>query len=158
MNTLEREVFELALRTDLVTFTHRCFQTVAPAQVYRHNWHLEALAWHLHQCATRKINRLVINLPPRHLKSIGASVAFPAWLLGHNPTIRIICASYSENLAGKHALDCRAVMESEWYRRLFPGTRISSEKNAELNFVITVTGCGTRLRWVARSLAATATS
>jgi predicted phage terminase large subunit-like protein len=137
VNTLDREVLELALRTELATFIHRTFQTVAPAQVYRHNWHVEALTWHLQQCAERKINRLVINLPPRYLKSIAASVAFPAWLLGHDPTIRIICASYSENLAGKHALDCRAVMESDWYRCVFPGTRISREKNAELNFVTT---------------------
>jgi predicted phage terminase large subunit-like protein len=135
MNHVDREVLELALRTDLATFTHRTFQTVAPAQVYRHNWHVEAIAWHLQQCAEGKINRLVINLPPRHLKSICASVAFPAWLLGHDPTMRIICASYSENLAGKQALDCRAVIESDWYRRAFPDTRISREKNAELNSV-----------------------
>jgi predicted phage terminase large subunit-like protein len=137
MTHVDREVLELALRTDLAAFIHRTFQTVAPAQVYHHNWHVEAIAWHLEQCAEGKINRLVINLPPRYLKSICASVAFPAWLLGHDPTIRIICASYSENLAGKHALDCRAVMESDWYRRAFPSTRISREKNAELNFVTT---------------------
>jgi predicted phage terminase large subunit-like protein len=137
MNHVDREVLELALRSDFATFTHRAFQTVAPAQAYLHNWHVEAMAWHLQQCAEGKINRLVINLPPRHLKSICASVAFPSWLLGHDPTMRIICASYSENLAGKHALDCRAVMESDWYRRAFPGTRISREKKAELNFVTT---------------------
>jgi hypothetical protein len=137
VNTLDREVLELALRTDLATFTHRTFQIVAPAQIYRHNWHVDAIAWHLRQCAQGRINRLAINLPPRHLKSIAASVAFPAWLLGHDPTIRIICASYSENLAGKHALDCRAVMESDWYRRVFLDTRLSREKNAELNFVTT---------------------
>src|ERR1700693_4119430 len=101
------------------------------------NWHIEVIAATLEACRRGEINRLVINLPPRHLKSICASVAFPAWLLGHDPTIRIICASYSENLAGKHALDCRAVMESTWYRRIFPGALISREKNAELNFVTT---------------------
>jgi hypothetical protein len=112
VNTIDREVLDLALRTDLATFIHRTFQTVAPAQLYRHNWHIEAIAWHLQQCAEGRINRLVINLPPRHLKSICASVAFPAWLLGCDPTIRLICVSYSENLAGKHALDCRAVMDT----------------------------------------------
>jgi predicted phage terminase large subunit-like protein len=137
MSILEHQIVDLALRNDLTTFIHRVFQTVAPAQTYRHNWHIEAIAWHLRQCAERKITRLLITLPPRHLKSICASVAFPAWLLGHDPTARIICASYSENLAGKHALDCRAVMESDWYRGVFPNTRISREKHAELNFVTT---------------------
>jgi predicted phage terminase large subunit-like protein len=67
-------------------------------------------------------------------------VAFPAWALGQDPTKRIICASYSENLATKHALDCRALMESAWYRRIFPHTRISKQKNTELNFLTTHQG------------------
>jgi predicted phage terminase large subunit-like protein len=137
VSTLARQTLDLALRSDLATFIHRVFQTVAPAQVYLHNWHIEALAWHLSLCSRRNIRRLLITLPPRHLKSICASVAYPAWLLGLDPTTRIICASYSENLAGKHALDCRSVMESDWYRKLFPGTRISREKNQELNFLTT---------------------
>lgn len=86
---------------------------------------------------TGDVKRLVITLPPRSLKSICASVAFPAWALGHDPSKRIICASYSEKLASKHALDSRAVMEADWYRRIFPFTRISREKNTELNFVTT---------------------
>jgi predicted phage terminase large subunit-like protein len=119
----------------LPTFTHRVFQTVAPGQLYLPNWHIEAIAWRLMQCLTGKIKRLIITLPPRSLKSICASVAFAAYALGQDPSRRIICASYSEKLASKHALDCRAVMESSWYRRIFPATRISREKNTELNFV-----------------------
>ena len=63
-----------------------------------------------------------------------------AWVLGRDPSKRIICASYSENLASKHAGDCRTVMESDWYRRTFPGTRISRDKNMELNYVTTRQG------------------
>ena len=97
------------------------------------------MAWHLQQCATGDIKRLLmlITLLPRHLKSICASVAFPAWLLGQDPSRRIVCASYSADLVGKHAQDCRAVMESDWYRRVFPRTRLSREKNTEMNFVTT---------------------
>jgi predicted phage terminase large subunit-like protein len=140
MSALERRLLELKLRNDLMTFIHRTFHTIASAQRYQHNWHLEAVAWHLEQCAKGAIKRLVVTLPPRSLKSICASVAYPAWVLGHDPTARIICASYSENLAAKHSLDCRAVMESDWYRRLFPHTRISREKNTELNFLTTRQG------------------
>jgi hypothetical protein len=86
------------------------------------------------------IKRLVITLPPRYLKSICASVAFPAWVLGHDPSKRVICASYSENLASKHSLDCRSVMEASWYRRVFLQTRLSPRKNAELNFETTAYG------------------
>ena len=137
MSACERQLLELGLRHDLTTFIHRTFQTLAPAQRYHHNWHIEAMAWHLQQCAKGEIKRLLITLPPRHLKSICASVAFPAWLLGQDPSRRIVCASYSADLASKHAQDCRAVMESDWYRRVFPHTRLGREKNTEMNFVTT---------------------
>ena len=45
--------------------------------------------------------RLVLNLPPRTLKSFIVSVALPAWLLGRKPGTRIICASYSDELVDK---------------------------------------------------------
>src|SRR5262250_2895016 len=115
MSMLERELIRVMLRKDLTTFIQRTFQTVAPAQPYLLNWHIEAMAWHLEQCATGAIKRLVITLPPRYGKSICASVAFPAWVLGRDPSRKIICASYSESLASKHAADCRNVMVSNWY-------------------------------------------
>jgi hypothetical protein len=103
-----RRLLEMKLRSDLSTFIHRAFQTVAPAQTFLYNWHIDAMAWYLEQCATGRIKRLLITLPPRHLKSICASDAFPAWVLGHDPTKRVICASYAADLAAKHARDCRA--------------------------------------------------
>jgi predicted phage terminase large subunit-like protein len=140
MSADERQLIRLMLRADLSTFIRQTFRTVAPAQPYLHSWHIEAMAWHLEQCAFGAIKRLVITLPPRNGKSICASVAFPAWVLGRDPSKRIICASYSENLAGKHAGDCRTVMESDWYRSAFPGTTISPDQNAELNYVTTRQG------------------
>jgi hypothetical protein len=68
-------------------------------------------------------------MPPRSLRSIVTSVAFPAFLLGHDPTKRLIAASYGSELAVKHASDFRAILRSDWYQHLFPGTRISPLKN-----------------------------
>jgi hypothetical protein len=87
-----------------------------------------------------EIRRLIITVPPRSLKSICVSVALPAYALGLDPTARIICVSYSESLARKHANDCRAVMGSSRYRRLFPGTRISRSKDTELEVMTTARG------------------
>ena len=84
-----------------------------------------------------RITRLIITLPPRSLKSISASVAFPAWLLGHDPSTRIIAVSYADILTAKHARDCRVVMESAWYRRLFPQTRFNPKKATETEFETT---------------------
>src|SRR5829696_8123380 len=113
---------------------------VSSAAVFVPNWHLDAITYALSQVASGKINRLIITVPPRHLKSICASVCFPAFLLGHDPTRRIVCVSYSEPLAKKHANDSRALMRSPMYRRLFPGTRISGEKDTELEFMTTARG------------------
>jgi hypothetical protein len=70
-------------------------------------------------------------VPPRSLKSIMCSVAFPAFVLGHDPTKRLIVVSYNADLAIKHGNDFRAVVNSGEYRAIFPGTRISAMKNTQ---------------------------
>lgn len=122
------------LRQDLKAFLMKAFFTLNPGERFLDSWHLDALCWHLEQVRKGTIRRLRIEVPPRSLKSVTASVAFPAFLLGHDPTRKIITASYSADLAAKHAADCRAVMRSEWYRRVFPQTRISDGKNQESNY------------------------
>ncbi len=97
--------FRILLREDLASFIQKVFYTVSPAREYQLNWHIQAMAWHLEQCLKGNIKRLIITVPPRHLKSISASVAFPAWALGHDPSLRNIAASYAADPARKHALD-----------------------------------------------------
>jgi hypothetical protein len=63
-----------------------------------------------------KIRRLIITLPPRHLKSLLASIAFPAWCLGHDPSAQILYVSYAQDLADKHARDCCAIMQFRVHR------------------------------------------
>ncbi len=63
------------LRQDLASFIRKSFTTVAPDRAYQLNWHIEAIAWHLKECLRGRIRRLLITLPPRHLKSICASPA-----------------------------------------------------------------------------------
>ena len=82
---------------------------------------------------------LIVNLPPRSLKSYLVSVAWVAWLLGRKASFRIICASYSEELAHKFSRDCRALMESRFYKRVFP-THLSPKKSTETEFETTKRG------------------
>ena len=137
---LTQNEYDALLRQDLVSFIQKTFATVVPGTRYLHNWHIEAIAWHLQQVYSGQIKRLIITLPPRSLKSIITSVAFPAWLLGMAPSNHIICVSYSQNLSDKLALDCRAVIETDWYRRIFPGTRLHSDKNSVGEFMTTQRG------------------
>ena len=110
-------------RQHLPSFVEKTFRTLEPGKAYHHNWHIDHICWRLSQVANGKIKRLIINVPPRSMKSITVSVAFTAWTLGQDPTKRIIAISYADELARKLAIDTRNVMESDWYRALFPAQR-----------------------------------
>jgi predicted phage terminase large subunit-like protein len=92
------------------------------------------MAAKLEACRKREIHRLIINVPPRGLKSHCASIALPAWILGHNPAAPIICVSYAQEFAEKFGRECRSVMNSDWYRRIFR-TRLSPQKQSAQEFV-----------------------
>src|SRR6201982_822629 len=103
------------------------------------NWHIEAIAAKLADVRKGKIRRLIINLPPRHLKSLLATIAFPAWCLGHDPSAQILCVSYAQDLADKLARDCRSTMASPWYRQSVPA-RVSPHRQAVPEFITTRQG------------------
>ena len=128
------------LRNDFRPFLQKTFATLSPGQTFIPTWHLNAIAWQLERVRRREIRRLIINMPPRSLKSIASSVALPAYLLGRDPSKRIICVSYSGDLAKKHSNDFRAVLESPWYQRVFPHSRIGPFKNTENEIELTARG------------------
>jgi len=136
---LTRAQYEAALRNDFALFAARCFHQLNPQAELAMNWHLEVIAAKLTAVREGKIRRLIICLPPRHLKSLMASIAFPAWLLGHNPSAQILCVSYAQDLADKLARDCRGIMIVPWYQRIFP-TRLSAHRQAVQEFITTRQG------------------
>jgi predicted phage terminase large subunit-like protein len=140
MNVSDRQFLNAILRQSFAAFVHKTFTTLSPGQTFVPGWHIAAIAYQLERVRRGEIRRLIINLPPRSLKSIMASVALPAFVLGHNPTQRIVCASYSTELAHKAANDFRAVLATDWYRQLFPGTRIGSYKDSETEIETTQRG------------------
>jgi predicted phage terminase large subunit-like protein len=118
--TLSPAEYEFILQRDFMSFVERAFYELNPQTKLVIAPHLELIASKLEACRLGSIRRLIVAVPPRYLKSILASVAFPAWCLGHDPASHIICASYGQDLADKLARDCRNVMLSAWYQRLFP--------------------------------------
>ena len=129
IDELTRAQYDAALRNDFALFAARCFHQLNPQAELAMNWHLEVIAAKLTAVRDGKIRRLIITLPPRHLKSLMASIAFPAWLLGHNPSAQILCVSYAQDLADKLARDCRGVMLTPWYRGIFT-TRLAAHRQA----------------------------
>ncbi len=89
------------LRHDLYAFIARGFLELNGATRFLPPPFLEVLVDRLEKVRRGEIKRLIINLPPRSLKSHCVSIAFVAWLLGHNPAAQIIAASYGQELADK---------------------------------------------------------
>src|ERR1700731_2402954 len=131
--------YQTLLRQDFSSFVARCFYDLNPQTEFAMNWHVEVIAAKLTAVRQGKIQRLIINLPPRHLKSLMASIAFPARCLGHDPSVPILCVSYAQDLADKLARDCRSIMTSPWYRRIFP-TRLAPHRQAVQEFITTRQG------------------
>ena len=137
---MRREEYRAVLRTDLMTFIERSFRELEPHTEFVSSPHLELLASKLNACREGKIRRLIVSFPPRSLKSLSVSVAFSAWLLGHQPDKKVLCASYGQDLSDKHARDTRKLMSSGFYKQVFT-TRLSAERMAVADFD-TVSGGG----------------
>ena len=140
MQLFDQRTLDAVLRTDLISFIEKVVSTVNPASPYLDNWSVWAMAWHLEQVRFGKIRRLIICLPPRNLKSLVASVSFPAWVLGHNPSSKIISVTYGNALASQFANQFRAVVNTAWFRRAFPHARISPHKDTEVETTFTAGG------------------
>ena len=120
------------------SFTHRSFLELNPQTPYAPNWHIDLIASKLEEVRSGRTRRLIINVPPRHLKSHLASVAFPAFYLGHEPGAQLIVACYGQELSEKFARDSRTLMGSRFYQDLF-STRLA-ERSAVHDFATTAKG------------------
>jgi predicted phage terminase large subunit-like protein len=134
-------VLQALLAQDLMAFTAFAFGVVRPEITFKPNWHHEAVSEKLSQVAVGKIRRLIITMPPRSLKSLCASVALPAWFLGHYPSERVVVCSYSDVLARSHANDFRRLVNDPIYQAAFPAMCLERDTDRE----ITTTKRGKRI-------------
>ena len=120
----ERDVLLLALASDFQVFFERVFADVEPRVKLVDSEFIAVMVDRLKQVLSGSSRRLVVNLPPRHLKSLLISVAFVAFALGRDPRKQIAVISHSQSLAADLAGKAKRVMESQWYRSVFPKTRL----------------------------------
>ncbi len=105
-------------------------------------WHIAAIADHLQAVVDGQITRLIINVPPRHGKSLITSVAFPAWCwaqkdLSHTsgPGVQFLYASYGDNLSLRDSVKCRRLIESEWYQERWADRfQLTGDQNTKSRF------------------------
>lgn len=128
----ETQTYFAAVRSDFAAFLNQAFHELYPDKELMWNWHIEAIIHVLEESFAGRQPRRLINLPPRQMKSLIVSVAWPAFLLGLHPTLKIMVVSYSEELAKSLARDFNRVVNSNWYRQLF--REVKANKSTELEF------------------------
>lgn len=141
-NILARRKLNEAYRNDFKLFLQMAFFIIHGKKM-SWNWHHDVICDVLIERYRGGKTRSIVNVPPRSLKSFICSVAFPAWVMGQNPRIKIIGVSYAQDLANKFSREQRQLMMSSWYRQVFPKTRINPKKASESEFELV--GGGFRL-------------
>ena len=132
---------ELSLRR----YSHfiRCMWPLIDPKDYIHNWHIDAICDHLQATYTRDILRLMINVPPRHMKSIATAVGFPAWVWAQPTNFegkpgaveQFFYASYAHSLAVRDSRKCRNLIQSNRYQKWFGNAfNLSEDQNTKVKF------------------------
>src|SRR5260370_33479864 len=117
---IDRDLVDAIYRTDFGAFTYRAFEALNPGQRLTPNWHIDCICFLIQLMVSGEARRrLVLNLPPRTLKSFIVSVAPPAWVVGRVPSPRIICASYSHELAATFSSERLSLLETPVYSRAY---------------------------------------
>lgn len=143
----QKKQFNYAISHNFNMFAEHVFKTLRPGKNYPY---IETIATKLIidsllRMERDEYNHMVINIPPRSLKSTLISVAFTAWILGQDPAAQIVCISYNDDLAKDFSNSTRKIMESEWYKAAFPKTKLSPTKNTETKFETTKNGSRTAI-------------
>ena len=90
---------------------------VEPGRKYVHGWHIDCLADHLTAATLGDLPNLILNLPPRHSKSIIVAVMWPAWVWTMVPESQWLFNSYAERLSIRDSVKCRRLIQSNWYQQ-----------------------------------------
>ena len=99
-----------------VDYVKAAWPAVERGRLLRWNWHIEYICEYLEAVSAREINRLVINIPPRCMKSLNVSVFWPTWTWTHTPGEQFLTLSNAEKLAMRDAVKSRRLIQSDWYQ------------------------------------------
>lgn len=136
-----QDALDALLKKDFSFFVEKSFHELTGGATLKQNFHIDVICDQLNKVKEDEIKRLIINIAPRQMKSKIVSVAFPAFLLGHDPSVEIMCVSYNSSLAEDFGFETMKVMESKWYQRIFPKTILDPKKKSKGDFKTTVGGC-----------------
>jgi predicted phage terminase large subunit-like protein len=134
---IEREL----CASSLYTFAKEAYPILEPNREFVPGWHIQAICEHLEACVSGQIKNLVINMPPRHMKSLLVSVLFPSWLWITFPERRFLMSSYAASLSIRDSMKTRRIIQSDWYQSRFGDLyQISTDQNEKSKFENDKTG------------------
>jgi predicted phage terminase large subunit-like protein len=129
------------MRRSLKEFTKNSWQAIEPGRDFHDNWHIDAISEHLQAVVEGDIKRLIINIPPRHMKSISVAVALPAWTWTIQPSKKFLYASYAGSLSIRDSVKCRRLIDSRWYQQHFGESfKLTGDQNQKQRFENDKTG------------------
>ena len=118
-------------RTDFRSFIRKAWSIVFPGQELDENWHLDAIAYQIEKAGRGEVRRLIINVPPRSLKSLICSIFWPAFYLGNNPEKTVLVVSHSVDLSIDLSNKCRKLITHPEFQKIFPALRAQLTKDSE---------------------------
>lgn len=141
---IDRRQFErlkIAAEDSLYEFAVQAWKVVEPKHPFKDNWHIKAICDHLQAVSEGKIHRLVINIPPRHMKSLLVSVFWPVWTWIKQPAHRWLFASYAQNLSKRDNVKSRRLLQSDWFtERWGDRFKLTGDQNEKLRYENDKTG------------------
>jgi len=112
----------------LWSFVRLCWHVLEPKTKYVDNWHIEKICESLEAVSRGEIQNLLINIPPRCMKSLLVSVFWPVWQWLHNPGHRFLCASYAQSLSTRDAVKARRLIQSPYFQKYW-GDRVQMQED-----------------------------
>ena len=113
------------------------WHVLEPGRPFVDNWHVEAICEHLEAVSRGEIQNLLINIPPRHTKSLLVSVFWPCWEWGplRRPDLRYINSSYAGHLSIRDNLKSRTLIQSGWYQARWGSVfTLRDDQNTKVKF------------------------
>jgi len=122
-------------------FVRKAWPIIEPATPLSEGYYIDFIAEHLEAVVQGQIRNLIINLPPRYGKSNLVTVMWPVWAWTMDPSLRFICASFSQRLATKHSLSRRRILNSYWFRANWGGrVQVMDDQDQKMEFENTARG------------------
>ncbi len=118
------------LEDSFFEFIKYFFPVFEGTHTFQDGMHIQVIAEHLEECLKGNVRKLVINVPPGFMKTLICSILFPAWAWAKYPYKKFFCLTYSGQLSTEQSADCRRIIRSEEYQKLW-GHKFSIRKDAD---------------------------